>query len=401
MSSPADPKAKTRAVSTTAAALTSEDDTATLPFPLPGAESKGAAQATDDSDEPTAPAARADALGPDEDTATVPFRLPETETKSVKSEPLAPDTEEPPTEEPDTSSFPFEDERHRSSSQQALEAAAASRSVPSLRASRQPTPPAGRGWLQALGPGGSARPYAAVALVLTVVVGGLVAVATHGGDDATARPTAGTVAPLPRADDPDEILLQRAVEIADQDVELAHNLLRAVGERSPVRSQPAFARVEAQWADWMLAQADAANDFEERVRILYTLSRTESVDSVRRQQAAEILLALAFLPEAASADEDGVTDAGMARGAAARRSAAAGTRPGAQEPDSASGAASPRRVGWDRYDPEVQRRRLEAAVASGRASTRQIRMLRAICSTQGDRQCRDRATRLLEQRSRP
>jgi hypothetical protein len=41
------------------------------------------------------------------------------------------------------------------------------------------------------------------------------------------------------------------------------------------------------------------------------------------------------------------------------------------------------------------RRQLEPKVWAGQASTDEIRMLKAICSHQGDRACRDRAAKLL------
>jgi hypothetical protein len=47
------------------------------------------------------------------------------------------------------------------------------------------------------------------------------------------------------------------------------------------------------------------------------------------------------------------------------------------------------------YDEAAQRRALEAVVWSGRATASEIKMLRAICSTQGDRACRDRCTAML------
>ena len=53
------------------------------------------------------------------------------------------------------------------------------------------------------------------------------------------------------------------------------------------------------------------------------------------------------------------------------------------------------------YDEAAQRRALEAKVWGGSASEGEIKMLRAICSTQGDRACRDRCTALLKAKNTP
>lgn len=50
------------------------------------------------------------------------------------------------------------------------------------------------------------------------------------------------------------------------------------------------------------------------------------------------------------------------------------------------------------FDEAAQRRALEARVWSGVATEAEIRMLRAICSHQGDIPCRDRATQMLRVR---
>ena len=49
-------------------------------------------------------------------------------------------------------------------------------------------------------------------------------------------------------------------------------------------------------------------------------------------------------------------------------------------------------------DEEKMRRQLEPKVWSGEASTEEIRMLKAICSSDGDRGCRDRASEMLKRR---
>ncbi|MEI2687870.1 MAG: hypothetical protein V9G14_17780 [Cypionkella sp.] len=46
-------------------------------------------------------------------------------------------------------------------------------------------------------------------------------------------------------------------------------------------------------------------------------------------------------------------------------------------------------------DADALRAQLEPKVWAGRASVDEIRMLKAICSHQGDRDCRDRAARLI------
>ena len=49
-----------------------------------------------------------------------------------------------------------------------------------------------------------------------------------------------------------------------------------------------------------------------------------------------------------------------------------------------------------KYDENSARRGLENRVFGGNASESDIRQLRAICSSQGDRVCRDRCTAMLK-----
>ena len=62
--------------------------------------------------------------------------------------------------------------------------------------------------------------------------------------------------------------------------------------------------------------------------------------------------------------------------------------------------AAPKAPGDTKYDENAQRRALENRVWSGNASEGEIRMLRAICSNQGDRACRNRAHQMLKQKQK-
>ena len=110
-----------------------------------------------------------------------------------------------------------------------------------------------------------------------------------------------------------------------------------------------------------------------------------------------IILAIQFLPT--SATEDDVADTSRADPAAptATQTLADPLDPAAPEPAAELADPSPEPGSTATYDEMAQRRALEAKAWSGEATEAELRMLRAICSNQGDRLCRNRAHLLLKE----
>jgi hypothetical protein len=171
-------------------------------------------------------------------------------------------------------------------------------------------------------------------------------------------------------------------------------MLQRIPESSPVREEQEYKDIEAQWADAMFERVAATNDVKEKRRLLTEIGQTASVDAERRQRAADMLLELGPEPTAPTRPGGPVARPGgpVPKGPSPGGPAPEPTAEATEEP------TAPKPQGDTKFDENAQRRALEARVWSGNASEAEIRMLRAICSNQGDRACRDRATQMLKQK---
>lgn len=199
--------------------------------------------------------------------------------------------------------------------------------------------------------------------------------------------------PVLRARHPEATLLLQARALARADIDTAHALLTKLDEDSPAWTDFRCVAIESDWADALLARAATAGGVEEVRHWLVEIVLTPSVDTERRERAAETLRQTEG--DARSALTGGK---GSARRSKARRSRRSATRPrGAITSSSRAPERSASKPDWRqvKYDERTQRRWLEWLMDSRRASARHVRMLRAICSNQGDHVCRNRATRML------
>lgn len=205
-------------------------------------------------------------------------------------------------------------------------------------------------------------------------------------------------------------------------VDAAHSALQAIPETAPIRETQAFKdlerQVETRWAEEMFRKVERAETKAEKLMLLNEIAKTTSVPMSLRGRVADMRQQIdpegpaeqrpSTTPDAVApsshvgASPSQPASAAGTRTAAAASSAASATSSAAASATSSAEAplqAQPGAVLDSSAYPE-QRRLLEPKVWSGKASIDEIRLLRAICSHQGDASCRDRAGALLQKRQR-
>ena len=212
------------------------------------------------------------------------------------------------------------------------------------------------------------------------------------------RPTAGT-GPKPATTEVAHTtaegadLLKKAVELlAAKDIEGAHQKVQEIPETSTVRDEPAVKDVEGAWADSMFAKVEQAPDSAAKKLLLHAVSATPTVDAERRKKAADLVREI-------EAKEPPPPVATYAGGDFPRP---LGTTVPSAIP-SATPSATPAATGGSTIPTglaaaDAKRKALEPKVFGGRGTVDDIRMLKAICSHLGNRECRDRASALLKKK---
>ena len=264
---------------------------------------------------------------------------------------------------------------------QQLAAAGFDNGAPSMVSSSSAKPGLGMGKLVGLGVSVGVVVIAAV-VMLTRPTGG------QGG------PTpASTVVAHTTAEGVD--LLKKALELlAAKDIEGAHLKIQEIPESSTVRDDPAVKDVEGAWADGMFARVEQAPDSAAKKVILHAVSATPTVDAERRKKAADLVREI-------EAKEPPPPVPMYNPGGDFPRPAGTGT---AATTPSATPSATPAATGGGSTIPtglaaeDAKRKALEPKVFGGRGTIDDIRMLKAICSHLGNRDCRDRASALLKKK---
>ncbi|MBW2523735.1 MAG: FHA domain-containing protein [Deltaproteobacteria bacterium] len=233
---------------------------------------------------------------------------------------------------------------------------------------------------------------AAVVCVLVVVA--WVMIGANGTPAGTAE--TGSEAPMATNLQAAKELLAEASEVAEADIFRAHAMLARIPEESPIREEDGFKEIENRWADAVFEKVDQTKDVKEKRALLMEIQGNGAVDTERRQRAADMLLELGPDPDAPTPQP----------GPLVRRPTGQTPTPYDTPPPSTATKTetktktAPKAPGDTKYDENAQRRALEARVWSGNASEAEIRMLRAICSNQGDRACRNRAHQMLKQKQK-
>jgi len=249
------------------------------------------------------------------------------------------------------------------------------------------------------GQSGSVGKIVAVAAVLVVLlIGGYVMLT--GTNDSDAGPTANEEPMAANETEARLLLKQAATFAAEGDVPVAHKMLARIPESSPVRESPEFKEIENNWADFMFGKADATDDVDEKRKIYNAIADTTTLGAERRQKALDFARALGPAPGGTAAYPSTISPLGPSA-ASARAPSGSATATGTDDevyPDSPPPPPEPESSGSAaKYDENAQKKRLYPRVAAGTASETEIRMLRAICSNQGDRACRNMASAKLKE----
>ena len=188
-------------------------------------------------------------------------------------------------------------------------------------------------------------------------------------------------------------MLKKAVELlAAKDIDGAHLKIQEIPETSTVRDEPAVKDVEGAWADSVFAKVEQAQDTAAKKVLLHSVSATPTVDAERRKKAADLVREIEAkeppppIPTYAGGDFPRPT----------------GALPPSTTP-SATPSATPAATGGSSIPTglaaeDAKRKALEPKVFGGRGTIDDIRMLKAICSHLGNRECRDRASALLKKK---
>ncbi|MBI4702726.1 MAG: FHA domain-containing protein [Deltaproteobacteria bacterium] len=241
------------------------------------------------------------------------------------------------------------------------------------------------------------RVVAVSAGVLVLAVGAFVIVGLSGSHGQQA----GSGTEAAQVDEESQRRLKDAVQAAEEgDLDFAHKTLQRIPEESPARKAPEFQQIEDKWADAQFAKVEAEPDQKRKIAILEAVVEAETVDTERREKAADMIEGLggtvAVRPKGPKQPEGKPRP--KATGAAAERPTEPAPPPEAKPEAKPAAPPQPTKTTPDEFDEISQRRNLENKVWSGRGSEAEIKMLRAICSHQGDRACRDRASAMLKQK---
>jgi pSer/pThr/pTyr-binding forkhead associated (FHA) protein len=181
-------------------------------------------------------------------------------------------------------------------------------------------------------------------------------------------------------------LLETALQVAEDDISTAHQMLKRIPEDSDLREGEEFKSIEDRWAQMMINKALETEDKKEKTALLNEVADTTSVGAERRQQAADILADMGVAPPKhrviPRVVRRSTTGGGVKRPPTSKTTATTAAPPPPPPPP-------PKEP--EKFDESAQKRRLMAKVAGGRASMTELRMLKAICMNDGDRACRDMA----------
>jgi pSer/pThr/pTyr-binding forkhead associated (FHA) protein len=177
-----------------------------------------------------------------------------------------------------------------------------------------------------------------------VVIGGVAILTALGVAVATRKsftPELAASAGDQPADSATRLLAEAKALLQHGDPAAAARKASELPEDSNARKSADFRQIEAAWADSLLAQASATNDPAQKRALLDQIARSTSVDSIRRNRAANDLAALA----AASvdvADLPSTSDQPKSTGSAARPAVASAPTRAAAPPEQPASAPEPK-----------------------------------------------------------
>jgi pSer/pThr/pTyr-binding forkhead associated (FHA) protein len=219
------------------------------------------------------------------------------------------------------------------------------------------------------------------------------------------------VASTPATGDPAQQSLDEAKKLCESgDCDTAHEkITNEIPPTSPLRDSLDFKAIEQKWADSIFQRADAENDPQKKRGLYEEVSRAPTVDAPRRKRAADKLQALdtaATSPTQLPSVKDASVAEKPTRDAGTRR-ASSNESGGTPQTTSTSTARATSSADMDRVrqlmiqgspaDVAAARSILEPKVFSNRATSEEIRMMKAICKQQHDEVCIEKCKALLGQ----
>jgi pSer/pThr/pTyr-binding forkhead associated (FHA) protein len=210
------------------------------------------------------------------------------------------------------------------------------------------------------------------------------------------------------AESPEASILSRAKKLCNAgDCDAAHMELMKLPDASPLKGDPELRSIESKWASAVIDRAQAEPDATRKKAMLTQVSNAPTVDQSLRTKAADLLQQMADTPsndpkQLPIATTDAAApkpDAGVARFDAGAR-----PLPDSGMTSATASTARPPGTGSD-LDREGQlaltqkdlaKKALEGKVYSGRASTDEVRLLKALCKEVGDRNCVEMCRKMLD-----
>ena len=218
---------------------------------------------------------------------------------------------------------------------------------------------------------------------------------------------------------PDALALAEGKKLAAAGkLDEAHAKIDAdIAPSSVLRGEQDFKDIEMKWADALLLRAENEQDVQHRRSLYERVAKAMTVDAGRRKIAADKLQALEGFQSTNPSQLPMAPDAGRAAPDAGRRpdrDAGHATVWDAGLPVVATTPTTPTTKpgsGTD-FDRESQlalqqgqdakqlaKRQLEGRVYSGRGSTEEIRLLKALCKEVGDKGCVEKCRQILDQKA--
>jgi hypothetical protein len=153
-------------------------------------------------------------------------------------------------------------------------------------------------------------PFALLGAVVALIVlgGGLILMKKRAQQQQQEDPSVPTVGAQSPIDMEQQILKDARALCTKDDCERAHiKATTGLRENSPLRDSQDFKDLEASWAEWNFARADAEPDFGKRKEIYQRVSQTITVDKEHRKIATDKLEALDRGMTADPAPTDSIT----------------------------------------------------------------------------------------------
>jgi pSer/pThr/pTyr-binding forkhead associated (FHA) protein len=178
-------------------------------------------------------------------------------------------------------------------------------------------------------------------------------------------------------------LFKDAQKMTDKDIEAANKILARIPSDSPLRESAEFKAIKDKWAEHT---ADAV----ERRRILNAISEDDAVSEAKRRKAASMA---PDTPQPIDLDQTGrptATAAGSTRPAVSATAGAPNASASSETPPPPPDGPT------DKFDQKGNKGPLLSKMRSGRATQSELIELKAICSSDGDRACRNEAVAALK-----